>query len=162
MACIEPPMLRMARADDAPALRAILYDTFESTWKPELTPEAVKAFLREDRPGAYVSTRGQLFWVAERDREIAGFVDWDGDFVNALHVLARHARTGVGARLMDLAEAEIANAGFAAARLETDTFNLRSQAFYRARGYVDVERYPDLEWNSGLTTLLLQKALTGH
>ena len=159
MACIEPPMLRMARADDAPALRAILYDTFESTWKPELTPEAVKAFLREDRPGAYVSTRGQLFWVAERDREIAGFVDWDGDFVNALHVLARHARTGIGARLMDLAEAEIANAGFAAARLETDTFNLRSQAFYRARGYVEVERYPDLEWNSGLTTLLLVKTL---
>ena len=159
MACIEPPMLRMARADDAPALRAILYDTFESTWKPELTPEAVKAFLREDRPSAYVSTRGQLFWVAERDREIAGFVDWDGDFVNALHVLARHARTGIGARLMDLAEAEIANAGFAGVRLETDTFNLRSQAFYRARGYVEVERYPDLEWNSGLTTLLLVKAL---
>ena len=152
-------MLRMARADDAPALRAILYDTFESTWKPELTPEAVKAFLREDRPGAYVSTRGQLFWVAERDREIAGFVDWDGDFVNALHVLARHARTGIGARLMDLAEAEIAKAGFLSARLETDTFNNRSQAFYRARGYVDVERYPDLEWNSGLTTLLLVKAL---
>ena len=159
MACIEPPMLRMARADDAPALRAILYDTFESTWKPELTPQAAQAFLREDRPSAYVSTRGQLFHVAERGGEIAGFVDWDGDFVNALHVLARHARTGVGARLMDLAEAEIAKAGFAAARRETDTFNLRSQAFYRARGYVDVERYPDLEWNSGLTTLLLVKAL---
>ena len=103
-----------------------------------------------------------MFHVAERGGEIAGFVDWDGDFVNALHVLARHARTGVGARLMDLAEAEIAKAGFAAARRETDTFNLRSQAFYRARGYVEVERYPDLEWNSGLTTLLLQKALAGH
>ena len=116
MACIEPPMLRMARADDAPALRAILYDTFESTWKPELTSQAAQAFLREDRPGAYVSTRGQLFWVAERDRKIAGFVDWDGDFVYALHVLARHARTGIGARLMDLAEAEIAKAGFLSAR----------------------------------------------
>ena len=159
MACIEPPMLRMARADDAPALRAILYDTFESTWKPAVTVEAAQAFLREDRPSAYVSTRGLMFHVAERGGEIAGFVDWDGDFVNALHVLARHARTGVGARLMDLAEAEIANAGFAAARLETDTFNLRSQAFYRARGYVEVERYPDLEWDSGLTTLLLVKAL---
>ena len=162
MARLEPLVLRRARAEDAPAFCAILYDTFESTWKPELTPEAVKAFLREDRPSAYVSTRGQLFWVAEGDGEIAGFVDWDGDFVNALHVLARHARTGIGARLMDLAEADIANAGFAAARLETDTFNLRSQAFYRARGYVEARRYPDLEWNSGLTTLLLQKALTGH
>ena len=86
-------------------------------------------------------------------------MDWDGDFVNALHVPTRHVRTGIGARLMDLAEAEIAKAGFVSARLETDTFNLRSQAFYRARGYVEVERYPDLEWNSGLTTLLLVKAL---
>ena len=162
MACLEPPMLRRARADDAPALRAILHDTFESTWKPAVTLEAAQAFLREDRPSAYVGTRGLMFHVAERGGEIAGFVDWDGDFVNALHVLTRHARTGVGARLMDLAEAEIANAGFAAARLETDTFNLRSQAFYRARGYVEARRYPDLEWNSGLTTLLLQKALAGH
>ena len=159
MACIEPPMLRMARADDAPALRAILYDTFESTWKPELTPQAAQAFLREDRPSAFVSARGLLFRVAERDGEIVGFVDWEGDFVNALHVLAHHARTGVGTQLMDLAEAEIAKPGFLSARLETDTINLRSQAFYRARGYVEVERYPDLEWNSGLTTLLLVKTL---
>jgi GNAT superfamily N-acetyltransferase len=89
-----------------------------------------------------------------------GFVDWEGDFVNALHVLAVHARTGVGAVLMDVAEAEIAAAGFAAVRLETDTFNARSQAFYRARGYAEADRYPDEEWDSGLTTLLLVKTLS--
>jgi hypothetical protein len=60
---------------------------------------------------------------------------------------------------MDLAEAEIARAGHAQARLETDTFNTRSQAFYAARGYVEADRYPDHEWNSGLTTLLLVKPL---
>ena len=73
--------------------------------------------------------------------------------------LASHARSGVGAWLMDHAEAEIARAGHAAARLETDTFNTRSQAFYAARGYVEAGRYPDTEWNSGLTTLLLAKPL---
>jgi len=68
-------------------------------------------------------------------------------------------RTGVGAQLMDKAEAEIARAGYAAARLETDTFNARSRAFYAARGYREADRYPDREWNSGLTTLLLVKPL---
>jgi ribosomal protein S18 acetylase RimI-like enzyme len=60
---------------------------------------------------------------------------------------------------MDRAEAGMAVAGFAVARLETDTFNENSQAFYRARGYREAGRYPDEMWDSGLTTVLLVKAL---
>jgi ribosomal protein S18 acetylase RimI-like enzyme len=60
---------------------------------------------------------------------------------------------------MDLAEQEIASAGYPQARLETDTFNSRARAFYAKRGYREAEQYPDIEWNSGLTTLLLVKAL---
>ncbi|MFA7263821.1 MAG: GNAT family N-acetyltransferase [Caulobacter sp.] len=152
-------LIRQARADDEAALKAILRDTFESTWLPQLTAEAARAFLSEDRPAAYVGERGLMFLVAEVSGEVVGFVDWDGDFVNALHVRSSHARTGLGGRLMDRAEAGIAEAGFPTARLETDTFNLRSQAFYAARDYVEADRYPDEEWSSGLTTLLLVKAL---
>ena len=152
-------LIRRALASDAPALQAILLDTFESTWRPQITAQAAEAFRTEDRPADYVGRRGLEFRVAERSGEVVGFVDWEGDFVNALHVLAAHARTGVGAALMDEAEAEIAAAGFAAARLETDTFNRRSQAFYAKRGYVEAGRYPDEEWNSDLTTLLLVKPL---
>ncbi|MFZ4605315.1 MAG: GNAT family N-acetyltransferase [Caulobacter sp.] len=152
-------LIRRARPEDASVLKAILRDTFESTWRPQLTAEAARAFQSEDRPAAYVGERGLLFRVAEVGGEVVGFVDWNGDFVNALHVQASHARTGVGGRLMDRAEVEIAAAGFPTARLETDTFNLRSQAFYAARGYVEADRYPDEEWNSGLTTVLLVKAL---
>lgn len=60
---------------------------------------------------------------------------------------------------MDLAEAEIRRSGFQCVRLETDTFNTRSRAFYAARGFVETDRYPDLEWSSNLTTVLLEKAL---
>ena len=60
---------------------------------------------------------------------------------------------------MDRAEAEIARSGFAAVRLETDTFNTTSQAFYAARGYREAGRYPDEEWNSDLSTILLVKPL---
>ena len=152
-------LVRRARPSDAPALRAILHDTYLSTWLPQMTPEAVRVFQAEDRPAAYVAARGLEFRVAERDGEVVGFVDWEGDFVNALHVLSRHARSGVGRCLMDIAESEIAKAGFRVARLETDTFNQRSRAFYAGRGYLEADRYPDTEWNSGFTTILLVKPL---
>jgi ribosomal protein S18 acetylase RimI-like enzyme len=155
-------LIRQAHPEDAETLRAILYDTFETTWRPQLTEAAAQAFLTEDRPRAYVHDRGLWFWVAEVAEvagEVVGFVDWEADFINALHVRHTHARTGVGSRLMDHAEAEIARSGHHEARLETDTFNTNSQAFYAARGYREAGRYPDEEWNSGLTTLLLVKVL---
>ena len=152
-------LVRRAAPDDVPTLRAILYDTYESTWLPQLTPAAAQRYHDEDRPRAYVTARGAEFWVAEFEERVVGFVDWDADFVNALHVRASHARKGVGNLLMDFTETEIAKAGFPIARLETDTFNSRSRAFYVKRGYLEADRYPDLEWNSGLTTLLMVKAL---
>jgi ribosomal protein S18 acetylase RimI-like enzyme len=155
----DPVVVRPSRPEDAEALKAILRDTFESTWKPQLTAAAVKGFADQDRPGDYVRERGAEFWVAERGGKVVGLIHWEGDFVNALHVLGDHARTGVGGRLMDLAEAQMTRAGCAAARLETDTLNTRSQAFYAKRGYHEAGRYPDEEWNSGLTTLLLVKPL---
>lgn len=152
-------VLRRAGPQDGAALQAVLYDTFASTWRPNITEAAALAFVREDRPAAYVDARGLQFWLVEVGGEVAGLVDWDGDFINALHVRAKNARQGIGRRLMDHAEAQIAAAGFSAARLETDTFNLRSQALYAARGYREADRYPDEEWDSGLMTLLLVKRL---
>lgn len=152
-------VIRIARPDDTSALTAILHDTFRSTWLPQLSAAAAQAFREEDRPARYVAARGRMFRVAERDGEVVGFVDWQDDFVNALHVHSRHARSGAGSLLMDAAEAGIAAAGHAASRLETDTFNTASQAFYARRGYTEADRYPDTEWNSGLTTILLVKRL---
>ncbi|MEH6696095.1 MAG: GNAT family N-acetyltransferase [Hyphomonas sp.] len=154
-----PLHIRPALPADRAVLVAILHDTFESTWRPQLTPAAVAAYQQGNRPAAYVAERGHLFHVATRAGALVGLVDWQGDFVNALHVHSAHARSGAGTALMDLAEAEIARAGFPAARLETDTFNTRSQAFYAARGYIEKDRYPDLEWNSNLTTVLFEKVL---
>ncbi|KCZ54882.1 GNAT family N-acetyltransferase [Hyphomonas chukchiensis] len=154
-----PLHIRPSRPADSAALVAILHDTFESTWRPQVTPAALAAYRQGNRPAAYVAERGHLFHVAERAGAVVGLVDWQDDFVHALHVHSANARTGAGTALMDLAEAEIARAGFPAVRLETDTFNTRSQAFYAARGYVETGRYPDKEWHSGLTTLLLEKRL---
>jgi len=151
--------IRQARSSDAATIEAILREAYASTWLPQLTNEAAQARRNEDRPATYVAARGPGFWVAEVEDEVAGFVDWDGNFVNALHVSSTNVRMGLGSRLMDKAEAAMASAGFAEARLETDTFNARSRAFYDRRGYREADRYPDKEWSSGFTTLLLVKAL---
>jgi GNAT superfamily N-acetyltransferase len=153
-------VVRHAHRTDLAALKAILYDTFEATWRPNVSTADAEAFLAEDRSSAYVVQRGLDFWVAERDGEVVGLIHWEADFVHALHVRPRHAHTGVGSRLLDWAEADIARSGFAAARLETHSFNQVARAFYAARGYLEHDSYPDKEWNSGLTTLLLVKALT--
>jgi ribosomal protein S18 acetylase RimI-like enzyme len=153
-------IVRPASPPDGPALVAILHDTFASTWRPNISAEAANAFVAEARAASYVAERGAEFWVVERAGEVVGLVHWRDDFVHALHVRPIDARTGVGARLMDRAEAEIAACGFSAARLETDTFNESSQSFYRARGYLEADRYPDQEWKSGLTTILLVKPLS--
>jgi ribosomal protein S18 acetylase RimI-like enzyme len=154
-------LVRPARPDDADALVAILYDTFESTWRPKISAGAAQAYLTEGRAAFYVAERGPEFWIAERVGKVVGLVHWSDDFVHALHVRSTAARKGVGGQLMNRAEAEIEMAGFSAARLEADTFNQISQAFYRARGYREAGRYPDEEWGSGLTTLLLVKTLDG-
>ena len=148
---------RPAELRDFPALVAIFRDTFESTWRPQVTPAAALAHIAADPASAYVAERGLEFWVADRDGKVVGLVHWHDDFVHALHVRGDAARAGVGSRLMDLAEAEVARSGFAKVRLETDTFNSRSRAFYAARGYQEVGRFPDEEWDSGLITLLLEK-----
>jgi ribosomal protein S18 acetylase RimI-like enzyme len=152
-------IIRPARSSDTADLLAVLRDTLASTWAPHLSPAAIEAHRAQDRAAAYVAERGLDFWVAEHDGAVVGLVHWESDFVHALHVRASHARRGLGTRLMDHAEAAIAASGFTATRLETDTFNLASQAFYLARGYREADRYPDEEWDSGFTTLLLVKPL---
>jgi ribosomal protein S18 acetylase RimI-like enzyme len=152
-------LVRPAQAVDAADLIAVLLETFESTWLPNITASAADDFRREARAATYVGASGLEFWVAEEAGRVVGLVHWQDDFVHALHVRPSHARRGIGRRLMDQAEAQIANSGFPDARLETDTFNLASQAFYGARGYREAGRYPDEQWNSGLTTILFVKSL---
>ncbi|WP_137864285.1 MULTISPECIES: GNAT family N-acetyltransferase [unclassified Sphingomonas] len=149
--------IRRAHAGDAPRLEAILQNSFENTWLPALLPAAAERYRAENRGARYVETSLDAFRVAEVGDVVAGFVHWLGDFVEGLHVHGDCRRWGVGTLLMDCAEQAMAAQGFAAARLETDSFNLASQAFYLGRGYVEQARYPDEEWDSGFTTILYAK-----
>ncbi|WP_034387784.1 GNAT family N-acetyltransferase [Comamonas composti] len=153
------PVLRQARPEDAQALRAILWATYETTWKPEITAAKHAKICAEDNPARYVKARGELFWLAECDGVVAAMLDWEDDFVHALHVLPAFQGKGLGRALLAHAEAAMRAAGHGKARLETDTFNQAAIGFYERNGYQCEATYPDEEWESGLTTVLMTKPL---
>ncbi|MDR3005793.1 MAG: GNAT family N-acetyltransferase [Acidovorax sp.] len=159
MSLSSTPALRQAAQTDAQALRAILWATYETTWKPEVTAAKHAQICEQDKPAAYVQSRGDLFWLAECDGVVAAMVDWEDDFVHALHVLPSFQGRGLGQALLQHAEAAMRAAGHAKARLETDTFNQAAIGFYERHGYQCEATYPDEEWESGLTTVLMTKAL---
>lgn len=154
-----PLMIRTARPDDAAALEDVLTRTYQGTWQPQMTPEKYRYFLDSGKIPRYVAERGARFHVCEVEGRVAGMVDWEQNFIWALHVHPDLQRRGVGAALLAVAEAGMRADGHGEARLETDTFNTQSRAFYGKHGYAEVDTYPDEEWDSGFTTVLLVKPL---
>ena len=152
-------IVRRAQATDIPALKQVLQETFQGTWLPNITQKSAQRYVELDTGGRYVDQSWPEFAVAEIDGDAAGLIHWRADFIEALHVMASRQGQGVGRKLLSHAEQAIAAAGFAQARLETDTFNLRSQTLYKAVGCVEKDRYPDDEWDSGFTTVLFEKRL---
>ena len=150
--------IRPASPSDAQAVEAILTDTYLGTWKLQLTPAAA-AFEQQGKTRSYVEARLQEFHVACVNGVPAAMVDWENNFIWALHVGRAWQRMGLGGALLAHAEAAMARAGHREARLETDTFNLQSRAFYQRHGYAEIDFYPDESWDSGFTTVLLSKAL---
>ncbi|WP_057923541.1 GNAT family N-acetyltransferase [Lysobacter capsici] len=155
-----PVTIRPARSEDRAAVLAILAETFADTWRPQLTAAAIDDYHRRRVAETFVDAALPGFLVAELDGTVIGFGNREAGFVDSLHVAAAGRRRGVARALMAGLEARMRADGIALAALETDTFNEASQGLYLALGYVEVARYPDEEWNSGLTTIRYEKSLT--
>jgi len=152
-------LIRRAEPTDADAILRILGETYEATWKPELTAEATARFESSAHTVVYVGERLPFFHVACVDGEVAGLLDWRDDFIDSLHVSPQRQGLGIGSALLRHAETAIASAGHPRIRLETDTFNQQARAFYGKHGYAEVDFYPDEEWHSGFITVLMSKDL---
>lgn len=68
--------------------------------------------------------------VAVHDRAPLGFTAWSGKLLDALYVLPRHARCGVGSTLLAAVPAEVT-------RLWVLVANSQGRRFYERRGWVD-------------------------
>jgi GNAT superfamily N-acetyltransferase len=75
----------------------------------------------------------------EHVRPMLELQDWGSLFLNALAVSDRCRGSGVGSCLMDWAEAQARDLAFGRLSLHAWADNAPALAFYRARGYVDVD-----------------------
>ncbi|MCF4097035.1 GNAT family N-acetyltransferase [Maritalea mediterranea] len=151
--------IRAARKEDIAALSDILIATFEQVWQPQLTgPGIEKSKDFPARVHDYLEQYVADIYVATMDDRPLGMIHWIGDFVAALHVSPMVQGKGVGGILLAFAEQEIVKS-HEQVRLETDSFNAQSRAFYQKHGFEEIKQYPDEEWDSGFTTILLQKTL---
>src|SRR4030042_6061526 len=77
-----------------------------------------------------------LVW-RDPHRNAHGLVTWwvDGEVAEIVSVHAEPSGTGMGARLMDAAEAELKRLGVKQAVIATTNDNPRALAFYLRRGY---------------------------
>ena len=151
--------IRPGREADRAGLAAILTETFENTWRPAITRHAAHRYETEDRARWFADRHWARCLVAEMPEGLAGLGFADDGFIDALHVRPAFAGQGVGQDLLAGLEHQMRRDGHRVAPLETDTFNLRARAFYRRAGYVELDTYPDEEWDSGLTTVLMVKSL---
>jgi len=81
-------------------------------------------------------------WIACSFNRIIGVGLSERDVVSDLWVHPDAQGDGVGSALLAALESEIAARGFVVARLRCLEPNLKSRAFYAARGWIEVRVYP--------------------
>ena len=127
-------MLRDAGPEDAPALAALVAESYRTAFAEILEPEDLAqrdaAFFEGYFAQAWPFTR-----VMERGGEIAGFARMTGAHLDMLFVDARFHGQGLGAALLADAEARGARS------LEAFAANLDARRFYEARGWVKTQDY---------------------
>lgn len=138
--------IRAAVPEDYPALHTLLTRSWLENWAPHVAAASVERFRKEDPVAGYLSGHLSSMTVVEQDGQVLGMVHLVGDRIGALHVLADAQGRGLGARLMDHAEA---NGG---RTLEVRAFNTQAIRFYENRGWRRIRSYEDDEFGTPLAT----------
>ncbi|QCX28364.1 ribosomal protein S18-alanine N-acetyltransferase [Nocardioides jishulii] len=142
--------LRPGHDEDLPALAALEEEAFGAdAWSAATL-------------GELVSAAGRRLLVAERDGEVVGYVltALAGDFADLLRiaVAASARREGVASMLVDAAVLAAAADGADRMLLEVSEANAGAQAFYRRRGFTEIDRRPGY-YRDGSAALVMLREL---
>ena len=124
-------ILRQATSLDAPAIAKVHRISRQEAmpWLPVVhTAEEDLAFFRD------VVLPDQNVFVADMSGYLAGFIAYQGDWLNHLYIHPDHARRGIGSDLLAKAQA-----GSPVLQLWTFQQNLNARAFYARHGFSEVE-----------------------
>ncbi len=131
-------MIRRARPDEAPLLRALV----ERAYAPWVPVVGRRPMPMDDDYGARVSAGDT--WVLEGADAVNGVLVLEdhADHLLLHNVAVEPAQRGLGdgRALLDFAEAEARRRGFPEIRLYTNELMERNIALYAARGYAETER----------------------
>lgn len=147
--------LRLARAEDAPALCALATDAFVAAFGHLYRPEDLNAFLAENRTAEVyrraIADVGTRIALAKADGALAGYalIHWPSEFASesdasrplALHQLycaPGQTGRGVGAALMEWALGEARALGRDAVQLSVWSGNIAAQRFYARYGFAKI------------------------
>jgi GNAT superfamily N-acetyltransferase len=81
-------------------------------------------------------------WIAEDAGAIVGVMLTGEDWLEDLWMHASHRAYGIGARLLGIAESEIADRDYEIARLRLVSENVHAIRFYARHGWNEDRRYP--------------------
>lgn len=155
------------------SIRDFQKEDFETLWR--IDQQCFAPGISYSRPElmAYIRLTGSFTLVAESAKEgrdsatpdIVGFLvataNWRGvGHIITIDVLPQARRSGIGSRLLALAEDRLRAAHCSTVRLETAVNNTSALAFYKRHNYLLVKTIPRY-YPDGLDAFVMSKNVTG-
>ena len=120
-------VIRRPQASEYGSVQILIETVANETFKDLFAPNPVLLeFKDKDWP---------LAWVAVSDQKIVGVIITNHEWVDDLWVLREERRQGVGSKLLEKGEAEIAARGYKACRLRVVRSNRVAVQFYLNQGW---------------------------
>lgn len=125
-------MIRLAEMTDLESILQIIHDTISEIYSHYYAEGVVNFFLtHHSRENVLSDIENGIVWLLEEERNVVGTVTIKGNAVNRLFVLPEWQSHGYGSRLMDFAEAKIAER-FTHVHIDS---SLAAKEMYLKRGY---------------------------
>jgi GNAT superfamily N-acetyltransferase len=118
--------IRRARPDDVAAIRALVQAVVDEVYGGQWAAAPLPIGDDDD---------WSLGWVAVDGATIVGVALTGDDWLDDLWIAASHRGHGIGARLLEVAEAEISERGYTRAWLRHVATNTRAHVFYLRHGW---------------------------
>jgi len=154
-------VIRDYRAEDAPEIVRLFFETVRSVNLVDYSGEQVEAWAPEVPDAAEWRHRmdDRRTLVAEEDDEVVGFAELEGDgHLDLLYVRRDAVGRGIGRRLYEAVEREVRD--FGVGRVFTEA-SITARPFFERRGFRVVRGQTVVVRGVGMTNFVMEKYLSG-